>query len=625
MVESTTHKLSVNQSTDGEGFRNTRVALAEEHRFDKDLILTISPCHPHQPHAVVENGIIKESNPPFLTGPAVTVNYFPNFSAATAVSELIFVIDQSGSMRGAYIEAAKETLMLFLRSIPDGCYFNIVGFGSSYKFLFQTSAPYDQAHLDQASDYTRAIRADMGGTELFQPLKQIFGMPSIKGLPKQVFVLTDGAVSDTTSVINEVKKNSHKARCFAVGIGAGASTALVKGVADAGHGSSEFVQSHEKMQGKVMQMLKRALSPSLSDVHVNWSLPDGVEVIQTPSKVLPLFSGDRLVIYGFISNLNTSLEEECRATLQGVCGGDPFECSVPFSVSSLPEKGMDKTIHQLATKCIIRELQEEDLAAESQEMLKRLVTKEVRKVPQSKKELIIELSIAANVLCQESSFVAVDEESSEPVQGSIELQRIPVAGAYDSLQFHSIADPCFRARSPLSPTLNCSNQWVDMHGSYLATECYDDGNEECYEDVAESSGYMFEEFSPIVVEGSALRKPLELPAKGGSAPTLQDTFSAVVSQQRATGAWGMNGTVASLLSQSVAQVEMMSPIGQQLSELQSSIWATCIVIAWLEMECADLKDEWELLMYKAISWVKKQLVPGTLTSSDVLAAARKLF
>ena len=377
-VESTTHELTVSQSTDEKGFSITRVALAEEHRFDKDVILTISPCHPHQPHAVVEQGSAKASDPPFLTGPAVTLNYFPDFSSAEAISELIFVIDQSGSMGGAYIEAAKETLMLFLKSIPDGCHFNIVGFGSSYKFLFTTSASYDQAHLDQASDHTRAVRADMGGTELLQPLKEIFKMPSIKGLPKQVFVLTDGAVSNTMSVINEVKKNSHKARCFAVGIGSGASTALVKGIADAGRGSSEFVQSEEKMQGKVMRMLKRALTPSLSDVRVNWSLPAGVEVIQTPPKVPPVFSGDRLVIYGFLSNVNTSLEKECHATLQGVCGGNPVEHAVPFSVSFTPAQDMNKTIHQLATKCIIHDLQE-DLAPESLEMLKGLVTKETRK------------------------------------------------------------------------------------------------------------------------------------------------------------------------------------------------------------------------------------------------------
>ena len=633
-VESTTHKLAVSQSNDEGRFSLTTVTLAEdeEHQFDKDLVLTISPSHPHQPCAVVEQGSIKDSDPPLLTNPVVALNFFPDFSSATAISELIFVIDRSASMEGEYTEAVKATLMLFLKSIPDGCYFNVVGFGSSYKFLFETSSPYDQAHLDQASEYTRTIQADMVGTELLQPLQEIFKMVSIKGLPKQVFVLTDGAVSDTTRVIKEVKKNSHKARCFAVGIGSGASTALVKGIADAGRGSSELVQKGEKMQAKVMRMLKRALTPSLCDVHVNWSLPAGVEVIQTPSEVPPVFSGDRLVIYGFISK--TFLQTECHATLQGVCGGSPFECSVSSSIIPLSQ-AMNKTIHQVATKCMIHDLQEEEIAPKSQEMLKelvvkeareapareapreapqsklesifkglkRLVTKGARKAPQSNRELIVELSIAANVVCQKTAFVAVDKDSLQPVQGSMQLRQVPVATSYGRrrkvqgkkfLRWNidlRIAKPRFMQRH--SDVHMCCDMASEPERAFACDEDFE-FNRACQ-------------------------------VSDRRSPTPPDTFSVIVSQQKASGAWEMNSIIASLLNQSVSDAGLRSPMGQQLSEIQPSIWATCIVIAWLEAQCADLEDEWELLADKAKSWLQKQSMPGTLTCNDVLAAARKLF
>ena len=42
-----------------------------------------------------------------------------------------------GSMTGKSIEAAKQTLLLFLKSLPMGSAFNVVSFGSTYEFLFQ--------------------------------------------------------------------------------------------------------------------------------------------------------------------------------------------------------------------------------------------------------------------------------------------------------------------------------------------------------------------------------------------------------------------------------------------------------------------------------------------------------
>ena len=44
-------------------------------------------------------------------------------------------------------------------------------------------------------------------------------------------------------------------RCFTFGIGSGASTALVRGLARAGNGTAEFIQSGERLQPKVWARL----------------------------------------------------------------------------------------------------------------------------------------------------------------------------------------------------------------------------------------------------------------------------------------------------------------------------------------------------------------------------------
>ena len=46
-------------------------------------------------------------------------------------------------------------------------------------------------------------------------------------------------------------KVSFLSRCFTFGIGSGASSALVSGLAEAGNGAAEFVKEGERMQPKV--------------------------------------------------------------------------------------------------------------------------------------------------------------------------------------------------------------------------------------------------------------------------------------------------------------------------------------------------------------------------------------
>ena len=46
----------------------------------------------------------------------------------------IFMIDRSNSMKGEPIEAAKETLRLFLKAIPVNSRFSILSFGNPCQF-----------------------------------------------------------------------------------------------------------------------------------------------------------------------------------------------------------------------------------------------------------------------------------------------------------------------------------------------------------------------------------------------------------------------------------------------------------------------------------------------------------
>lgn len=194
-----------------------KVKQAEAHKFNKDVEVHILTSEPFKPQAIVENGAKiegKEDKEGFMASPVVMLNFFPEFksSESSEKGEFVFVVDRSGSMSGSKNNSARETLLLFLKSLPDGCYFNVVGFGSSYRTLFKKSKLYNDENLKEATQLAETMQADLGGTEILAPLEWVFSQPLVKGHPRQLFLLTDGEVGNTGQVINLVQTNSKSAR-----------------------------------------------------------------------------------------------------------------------------------------------------------------------------------------------------------------------------------------------------------------------------------------------------------------------------------------------------------------------------------------------------------------------------
>jgi uncharacterized protein with von Willebrand factor type A (vWA) domain len=182
-------------------------------------------------------------------------------------SEMIFLVDQSGSMAGSKMASVKNTLQIFLRSLPEGTMFNIIGFGTNFSKLFPTSVEYNEKNFATATAHVDKITANMGGTNILTPLASIFTEKTKEGIPRQIFLLTDGEVSNTFDCINAVKRQSKTTRVFTFGIGDEASKELVKGIAKAGNGQFELIPSNATdLEARVMRQLTSALKPALTDV-----------------------------------------------------------------------------------------------------------------------------------------------------------------------------------------------------------------------------------------------------------------------------------------------------------------------------------------------------------------------
>lgn len=93
----------------------------------------------------------------------------------------------------------------------------------------------------------------MGGTEIFKGLEWTYQQQRFPNYPLNIFVLTDGAVSNPDKVIGLAKKNrTADVRVYTMGIGSGCSRYLVEKLAFMGNGTFEFIDDNENLNEKVI-------------------------------------------------------------------------------------------------------------------------------------------------------------------------------------------------------------------------------------------------------------------------------------------------------------------------------------------------------------------------------------
>ena len=125
----------------------------------------------------------------------------------------IFLIDQSGSMSGRPIIIASKGLKLFLQSLPPKSYYQIIGFGSYYEKYDETPKEYTQENIKKSIQIIDNLKANLGGTDIFDPLNYIYNSHEIHDkikLPRNVFLLTDGEINDKKDTLDLIYKKKFK-------------------------------------------------------------------------------------------------------------------------------------------------------------------------------------------------------------------------------------------------------------------------------------------------------------------------------------------------------------------------------------------------------------------------------
>ncbi|PGH02151.1 hypothetical protein AJ80_08913 [Polytolypa hystricis UAMH7299] len=265
--------------------------------FDNDFVLIVQVKEQEVPAALLE------THATIAGQRAVMATLVPKFNIPNNKPEIVFIIDRSGSMQDK-VKTLRSALKVFLKSLPVGVTFNLCSFGSRFSFLWKKSQKYDSSSLREALNHVDRISADMGGTEMYQPVQATVNQ-RLNDSDLEVLLLTDGQIWDQARLFDLINKSVSKnpIRFFSLGLGDSASHSLIQGIARAGNGFAQSVGSNEQLDRKVIRMLKGALTPHVTDYSIeleyehdredDYEMVDDANECQTLTETLPASTGQK--------------------------------------------------------------------------------------------------------------------------------------------------------------------------------------------------------------------------------------------------------------------------------------------------------------------------------------------
>lgn len=315
--------------------------------------------------------------------------------------EMVFVIDNSGSMGGTSMEAAKQSLDHALDTLRPEDSFNVIRFDDTMTQLFEHSTKATPDQIVLAKRFADGLEA-AGGTEMLPALKAALVDDGTGPAVRQVVFLTDGDLSNEREMMAEIAAHGGKSRVFMVGIGSAPNNYLMRRMAEAGRGTYTNIGANEdgggEVNAKMTALLERLRTPAVHDVSVSI---EGAPLDLTPKQLPDLYAGEPLVLLGKGETLSSKL------TIRGLIGDTPWSQSVDLSSAqdspAVAKLWANRSIADVEAQRASGQM--EDAAAD---------------------EAVAKLGLDYSIVTRQTSLVAVDETPSRPAGARLTQEELPL-------------------------------------------------------------------------------------------------------------------------------------------------------------------------------------------------------
>jgi Ca-activated chloride channel family protein len=363
---------------------------------DRDFELTWKPAAERAPSVGLFRERVGDSDYllAFLTPPSVEQT-----QQKPLPREVIFVIDNSGSMGGVSIIQAKASLIYALGRLQPNDRFNVIRFDHTMDVLFPSAVPADSEHINRATSFVGALQAN-GGTEMVPAMRAaLFDKASDASYVRQVVFLTDGAIGNEQQLFETINALRGRSRIFMVGIGSAPNTYLMTRAAELGRGTFTHIGSVEQVEERMRGLFAKLENPAVTNLAVKFS-ETGADM--TPAALPDVYRDEPLVLAAKLDKLAGSVE------IKGRIGDRPWTVTLPLA-NAAEGKGLSKLWAR-------RKIADAEVARTTRQA-----------TPEDADKTILALALEHQLVTRLTSLVAVDKTPSRPQGEPLKLSELPIS------------------------------------------------------------------------------------------------------------------------------------------------------------------------------------------------------
>ncbi|MFQ5608919.1 MAG: VIT and VWA domain-containing protein [Woeseiaceae bacterium] len=209
--------------------------------------------------------------------------------------ELVFVLDNSGSMSGRPIRQAKEAIAQALTHLREDDTFQIIRFSDNASHFGPAPVPATQQNIANALNYVRNLHGS-GGTMMIEGIKAALDFPHDPSRLRFVSFMTDGYIGNDKEIIGEVHKRIGASRVFSFGVGSSVNRYLLERMATEGRGAVAYLGPQDSGAEIMGSFFARISRPAMTDLSIDWGNMRVSDVY--PSRAPDIFVGRPVFITG---------------------------------------------------------------------------------------------------------------------------------------------------------------------------------------------------------------------------------------------------------------------------------------------------------------------------------------